>query len=457
MAELLVQTSFNIESFDPRTMEYRKWFQRLERAFTVFEVWEEVRVSYLLRYIGSKSFEILCDEVLPEDPYKKTLQGYAASLQNSYITSDGYFEVFHSMKMLPPLFEVDDYKSCLQNGNLYCKMMAELQSTAMIANSTLEDNQKFRRNVLSRALCIPEQNAYNEASIKDYSQKLINGRIESLNLTSSISSLACTDGNISRTSFDYFMLMMVISYGCLVSYATIQHYRHRNSPKGDGLLRNFSIWYNWKKKTRLILNEDYEKLKSVQGLRFYVNMSVLLVHTLLSYSFGFIKNTAQIEQVMTNPLLVAISTFAVFLVQICFSISSWLSTLQICLIFQRHGEFSFKHASSLIINRYFRLAVMLFVLVAFYNTTWINYYQGPENFDFVLTYQTACQKNWHATLFLFNNFYFLEDMLADDPSFAQLSTSQLVRLSHGGLIERIHKSLEMATFNPILLLELSSQ
>ncbi|KAG5875008.1 hypothetical protein JTB14_013653 [Gonioctena quinquepunctata] len=288
------------------------------------------------------------------------------------------------MKMLPPLFEMDDYKSCLQNGNIYCKMMAELQSTEndgelwRYIESTIEDNQKFRRNVLSRALCIPEQNAYNEASIKDYSEKLINGRIGSLNLTSSISSLACSDDNVSRTFFDYFMLIMVISYGCLVSYATLQHYRHRKSPEGDGLLRNFSMWYNWKKRTCSILNEDYEKLKSIQGVRFYVNMGVLLVHTILSYSFGFIENTAQIEQVVTNPFSVALQIIGVFLFAD--------------------------------INRYFRLAVILSVLVALYNTTWINFYQGPGNFDLVSSYHEACQKNWHATLFFFNNFYFLEDM-----------------------------------------------
>ncbi|KAG5875010.1 hypothetical protein JTB14_013654 [Gonioctena quinquepunctata] len=185
-------------------------------------------------------------------------------------------------------------------------MMAELQSTTNDSDvwryieSTLEDDQKFRKNVLSRALCISEQNAYNEASIKDYSQKLINGKIESLNLTSSIGSLACTDGNFSRTFFDYFVLIMAISYGCLVAYATIQHYKHRNSSKGDGILRKFSIWYNWKKKTRPIMNEDYEKLKSIQGIRFYVIMGVLLIHTAVSYSLAFIKNTSEIEQ--CNPI-----------------------------------------------------------------------------------------------------------------------------------------------------------
>ncbi|KAG5899559.1 hypothetical protein JTB14_008242 [Gonioctena quinquepunctata] len=246
-------------------------------------------------------------------------------------------------------------------------------SLIVISLSTIEDNQSSGE-MFFREL-----------------YKLINGRIESLNLTSSISSIGCTDGNRSRTSFDYFILMMVISYGCLVSYATIQHYRHRKSPKGDGLLRNFSIWYNWKKRTRSIKREDYEKLKSIQGMRFYVNMGVLLVHTILSYSFGFIKNTAQIEQVMTYPFFVAYQ-------------------LLVCLIFQRHGEFSFKHASLLIINRYFRLAVILSVWVAFYNTTWINYFQGPENFEFVSIHHTACRKNWHATLFFFNNFYFTGDI-----------------------------------------------
>ncbi|KAG5875011.1 hypothetical protein JTB14_013654 [Gonioctena quinquepunctata] len=271
-------------------------------------------------------------------------------------------------------------------------MMAELQSTTNDSDvwryieSTLEDDQKFRKNVLSRALCISEQNAYNEASIKDYSQKLINGKIESLNLTSSIGSLACTDGNFSRTFFDYFVLIMAISYGCLVAYATIQHYKHRNSSKGDGILRKFSIWYNWKKKTRPIMNEDYEKLKSIQGIRFYVIMGVLLIHTAVSYSLAFIKNTSEIEQVVTNPF------FGQY-------------QLLICLIFQRHGEFSSKHASLLIINRYLRINVVSSVLIVIYNTTWTKILQGPQNFNILSIHDIACQKNWHATLLFFNNFF----------------------------------------------------
>ncbi|KAG5875967.1 hypothetical protein JTB14_017144 [Gonioctena quinquepunctata] len=363
---------------------------------------------------------------------------------------------FYAMKTLPPLFEADDYKSCILNGNLYCKMMADLKSTAndsevwRYIESTLEDNQKFQRNVLSRSFCIPKPNANNEASIKDYSENLINGRIDSLNLTSSIGTIACTDGNITRTSFDYFMLMAVISYGCLVAYATIQHYGHRNSTKGDGLLRKFSIWYNWKKKTRSIWNGNHEKLKSIQGMRFYVTIAILLVHTKLSYSFGFIKNTAEIEKVMSHPFFVALSIPGVFWVQIFFLISSWLLTLQICLIFQRHGEFSFKHASLLIINRYFRIAVTLSVLVALYNTTWPKFYQGPESFDFISTHGRACQENWHATLFFFNNLYFVKDMC--NPISWYLSADFQMYVATTLILYVIYKlHLKMTIVIPVLL------
>ncbi|KAG5864005.1 hypothetical protein JTB14_026633 [Gonioctena quinquepunctata] len=68
MAEMLEQTSFKIEPFDPSIMEFRRWLHRLEGTFTAFKVTEELQYHY----IGSKSFEILCDEVSPEDPYKKT-------------------------------------------------------------------------------------------------------------------------------------------------------------------------------------------------------------------------------------------------------------------------------------------------------------------------------------------------------------------------------------------------
>ncbi|KAG5877587.1 hypothetical protein JTB14_027189 [Gonioctena quinquepunctata] len=81
MAEMLVRTSFNMEPFYPSTMDFRRWLQRLEGAFTVFKVTEELRVPHSLHYIGSKSFEILCDEVSPEEPYKKTFIEFTEKME----------------------------------------------------------------------------------------------------------------------------------------------------------------------------------------------------------------------------------------------------------------------------------------------------------------------------------------------------------------------------------------
>ncbi|KAK5640315.1 hypothetical protein RI129_011126 [Pyrocoelia pectoralis] len=65
-----IQATFNVEMFEAGK-NWSRWLQRLEAAFKIFRVVDEMKVIYLLHYIGSDSFDILCDKLTPEDPFAK--------------------------------------------------------------------------------------------------------------------------------------------------------------------------------------------------------------------------------------------------------------------------------------------------------------------------------------------------------------------------------------------------
>lgn len=84
---LYLQTAFNIEPFDPTT-NFKRQIQRLKDAFKVFKISEADYTPYLLHYIGSKAFEILCDKINPDDPYTKdysTLKNYLKNLTLQFL------------------------------------------------------------------------------------------------------------------------------------------------------------------------------------------------------------------------------------------------------------------------------------------------------------------------------------------------------------------------------------
>ncbi|CAG9817611.1 unnamed protein product [Phaedon cochleariae] len=104
-------------------MEFRRWLQRLEGAFTVFKVTEDLRVPYLLHYIGSKSFEIICDKVSPEDPYQKSFNELIEKM-----------EQFYSPKPLEIAENFRFYQRKQQNGESLQEYAAALQKMSIHCN-----------------------------------------------------------------------------------------------------------------------------------------------------------------------------------------------------------------------------------------------------------------------------------------------------------------------------------
>ena len=84
MAEI-VNTAIQFESFNPSEMSYQRWIQRFEGSCMIFNLEEEGRVPYLLRYLGSAVYNSLCDSLGTDtSPYTKTYKDITDKLTELY-------------------------------------------------------------------------------------------------------------------------------------------------------------------------------------------------------------------------------------------------------------------------------------------------------------------------------------------------------------------------------------
>lgn len=63
---------------------WNRWLRCFEGAATVFKVPEAQKVTYLLHFIGSGSFDFICDKLAPLDPYTQSYAVLTAKLAEFY-------------------------------------------------------------------------------------------------------------------------------------------------------------------------------------------------------------------------------------------------------------------------------------------------------------------------------------------------------------------------------------
>ncbi|XP_058827953.1 uncharacterized protein K02A2.6-like [Topomyia yanbarensis] len=66
--------NFAIDPFDREKTKFARWIKRLEGAFRMFNVAEERWKDYLLFYMGSTTYDLLCDHITPTEPENSTYQ-----------------------------------------------------------------------------------------------------------------------------------------------------------------------------------------------------------------------------------------------------------------------------------------------------------------------------------------------------------------------------------------------
>lgn len=79
-----IPPTFNFEPFDRTKTKWGRWVKRLEGAMRLFGVNNNVMQSVLLHYMGSETYNILADNVSPDEPENQTYQQIVDVLGNYY-------------------------------------------------------------------------------------------------------------------------------------------------------------------------------------------------------------------------------------------------------------------------------------------------------------------------------------------------------------------------------------
>ncbi|CAH1116483.1 unnamed protein product [Phaedon cochleariae] len=317
--------------------------------------------------------------------------------------------------MLPKLFQMDDYKECLKNDNTFCKVNAHLQPKNAgneiwkSIQDSLKNQDHFDHSILHRGYCLNSQEARDVESVKRYSEYLTNREITNTNLTATIEVLACTDSHLTISSFDILFIIIVVIYGIFISIATYEDIRRKKTGNASlGFYKQFSLYQSWKKRVIPLKNDDSKKLKSIQGIRTYNFLLIVLVHTKMGFLFHYVENPDWVEEV--KPLWHLLFTLYMFIVYTFTLISSWLLTNQVLESFQKHEHFSLKHAGIMVVHRYFRMAVTYLTCVAMFNTSLVRNISGALNIESTFSHEVACKKGWFYSLLLINNFQYMRDL-----------------------------------------------
>ncbi|CAH1965319.1 unnamed protein product [Acanthoscelides obtectus] len=325
------------------------------------------------------------------------------------------FYLRQEWKLLPDLFKVDDYYDCIDNGNIYCAVDAKLwtmNTSSQIWNFLEEierDMNMFGRKVLHRYLCMPLTEFGSGVSMKGYTDGLIDEEIKNIGLNASSEILACSNGLVTPSLYDYILCAFFVIYVTIVLLGTILDVAGR-TPERHFIVK-FSLRYNWKHLLKTSRSQDYTRLKCIQGIRFLNMILVIESHVKLMYVWFNPKHPEYMEQMNQMLIVRLLNHTDLFLVQTFFMISAWLLVIKIYDIQKKLGRFSFKHMCIILLNRYFRLAVTLAISLAVIKSDLFMFnIVSPITIVTENARKQSCENNWLATLLFYNNIFYCKDI-----------------------------------------------
>ena len=117
-----IQTNFTVDPFNVQTTKWSRWVKRLEVAFKLFGVIDELKVPYLLHYMGTDAYDILSDKLAPEEPDSKDYEEIVKMMNMFYDpTPVEISEVFRFQCRKQTEGEsVQEFLHAIQKMSIYC-------------------------------------------------------------------------------------------------------------------------------------------------------------------------------------------------------------------------------------------------------------------------------------------------------------------------------------------------
>ncbi|XP_044746770.1 O-acyltransferase like protein-like [Coccinella septempunctata] len=313
-------------------------------------------------------------------------------------------------------YELDDPDKCSENNGIFCKISVTLvphnstfDSRAWkIVEETSQDFRYFDRAKLLHGRCFKKYQirTLNQALQEEYSTRYLNESLHGI-----VNNFRCFEkGRLILDDVDYWDLLfgsIAVIYGLFMVGATTYTYLadHEKDNFLVKILSIFSFVTIWKELKKPILNEDFQKLKSIQGLRTLTMMLIISMHAFYGNMFTFLNNPEYVENIYSNIITRCLVTIFTFLVQTFFLISAWLLTIQLSNIIKKNGDLTFKDVVILGINRYFRLLPVIIVLLLALRSNLTFDVISYINEDIAEREVEICRYYWWKNLLFIQNFY----------------------------------------------------
>ncbi|CAG9766404.1 unnamed protein product [Ceutorhynchus assimilis] len=174
--------------------------------------------------------------------------------------------------------------------------------------------------------------------------------------------------------------------------------------KTSHFIAAFSIPKNWHRlRSTSNTNQEYRKLRSIQGIRFYNIICVVLSHTIMGTLGGAVSNPRYTEHSTKHVLNMFIAN-GWYIVQTFFVISGWLLSYHFFEMTSGSKHFKITYIFWAILNRYLRLVPAVALMVGFHGTWLVHLSKGPYWDMFVGQEYRNCRKNWWTNVLFINNY-----------------------------------------------------
>ncbi|CAG9855578.1 unnamed protein product [Phyllotreta striolata] len=227
-----------------------------------------------------------------------------------------------------------------------------------------------------------------------------------MGLTANITYLKCGNSNQKHplSFIDKLSLVIVVNYILFLIISTLICYVYPKTFPANSFVAQFSLIKNFEKFIRVNRDAEFQKLKCIQGIRFYNMLLIIFFHTYTSYVGGYLENTEYLENLPKNIVKLGLRNFMLFLVQTFFLFSSFLMSYHFYQTVHNRNKFDVKVVLLTFLNRYFRILPPLAVLISM--VTWIaNFCDGPVKEIYSDVEYYNCKNNWWVSLLFINNHY----------------------------------------------------
>nr|CAI5827281.1 unnamed protein product [Callosobruchus analis] len=320
---------------------------------------------------------------------------------------------------IPPVFHQDNYDDCKLHEGLYCSFTYTLKPS--YDNGTLlwkvieelsSNPYNYRHDVLRHSVCVTSlcpNLSRSSSQLQEEINRCYDQKYKSLKIAGSISSLKCegisseypVDGvDMFLASFFFIYMTMVVVATLLDTICDVHKVFGTRSAL---VLESFAIMRNWNRLKTIKPSPDVERLRSIQGIRFYNMVLVILTHVVLFSLMGPVANTTQTEN-LTHRWTTVFLASGPLCVSTFYMMSSWLLIHGLLDSFKHKKEISFKVLALVFINRYIRLTPTLAAIIAF-QASWLRHFgDGPNWHHHVGEEFIRCRKNWWTNLLYIHNY-----------------------------------------------------